>query len=295
MTQAANRTDPNRGRTKSFELALPPGGLSFRIVGLGGTGGIVARYLSVFCASLAGCPTRIALVDGDSFEWSNASRALFRTAGNKAEVVRADLLQYLADSRVTLLAIDQFVTEANVERLLPGGPGQFVILCVDNHATRKLVSDHCAGRDGRPGLRDICLISAGNDGVGADSAGHPTQGTYGNCQVYLRRGGRDVTPSLTRYHPEIERPADRLPTEVSCTEALPSTPQLLFANLMSAAAICNAVWLTLCRALSYSELIFDIAAGRMAPAPIPGPDPDRWFGPDRAPPSGGRAVSGKPR
>jgi hypothetical protein len=48
-------------------------------------------------------------------------------------------------------------------------------------------------------------------------------------------------------------------------------PQILFANLMTASAILNAVWLYLCGALHYSELCFDIADGVMRPLPLPPP------------------------
>jgi hypothetical protein len=97
------------------------------------------------------------------------------------------------------------------------------------------------------------------------------RGTYGNCQAYVRRAGTDVSPSLTRYHPEIQEPADRLPTDVSCTEMVAKVPQVLFTNLTTASAMLNALWLYLCGALYYSELSFDIADGLMRPAALPGP------------------------
>ncbi|MFQ5506608.1 MAG: hypothetical protein ACE5F1_17700, partial [Planctomycetota bacterium] len=152
----------------------------------------------------------------------------------------------------------------NILRLIQ--EDDIVILAVDNHATRRLVDRHCAG------LRSVCLISGGNDGVGEDSTGRRTRGTFGNVQVYIRRDGEDRSPSLSRYHREVEHPPDRLPTEVSCTEMLARVPQLLFTNLMSAAAILNAFYLYLCGdALHYSELCFDIADGVMNPSPIPAP------------------------
>src|SRR5262249_6226658 len=141
-----------------------------------------------------------------------------------------------------------------------------VILAVDNHATRKIVNDHCAAK-----LEDVCLISGGNDGVGQGRAGRTSRGTYGNCQVYLRCGGQEVSPSLTRYHPEIQNPAHHLPTEVGCAELVTSVPQILFTNLATASAILNALWLYLCGALHYSELSFDIADGLMRPSALPGP------------------------
>jgi hypothetical protein len=233
---------------------------AFKIIGLGGVGGIVARYAALYLASL-GRPARLVLMDGDSFATENGSRMFFRARGNKASRVRADLLDYLADSALTIQAIEEFVTPENIGRIVRDG--DIVIAALDNHASRKLISDHCAG------LKDVCLISGGNDGVGPDSSGRMRHGTYGNCQVFQRRAGRDETPSLTASHPEIREPADRLPTDLSCTELLASTPQILFANLMTASAILNALWLVLCDALPYAEVVFDIADGLMRPLPRP--------------------------
>ncbi len=242
-------------------------GQTVKIVGLGGTGSIAARYGLMLLAPLAkGRGARVLLIDGDAFEPGNATRMFFSSCGNKAAVTLADLRPRFRDSDLTLQAVPEYVTPENVARLVR--PGDVVLLCVDNHATRKLVSDHCAT------LEEVVLISAGNDGMGEDSSGRMRHGTYGNCQVYIRQSGRDASPSLTRYHEEIDRPADSLPTDLSCTELLDSVPQLLLANLAAAAAMLNALWLYLCEALHYSELAFDIAEGRMRPLDLPAPQLD---------------------
>jgi hypothetical protein len=229
---------------------------SVKVVGLGGVGGIVARYLVVYLAA-AGTPVRVVLADGDEFEARNAERMLFTRCGNKAAVVRDDLLPFVDDSNVTLSAVEEYVTPENAERLLR--EGDVVLLAVDNHATRKLVGDHCRG------LSNVCLISGGNDGVGADGSGVEQRGTYGNVQIHRRRDGRDESPPLDAYHPEIESPRDALPTQVSCSEALASVPQILFTNLATASAMLNTFLLHICSVLDYPELCFDIAAGRMRP------------------------------
>ena len=107
-----------------------------KIIGLGGVGGIVARYGCVFLSSL-GADARVVFIDGDKFETANATRMLFSTSGNKAEILRADLLEHFVDTRLTLDAIDQFVTPDNIGDLIR--EGDIAILTVDNHATRKLV------------------------------------------------------------------------------------------------------------------------------------------------------------
>jgi hypothetical protein len=231
-----------------------------KLIGLGGVGGIAARYLVAFLAA-SDHPMRLVLIDGDEFEPRNAERMLFSECGNKAAVVRDDLLDFVEDSPLTLAAVEEYANAGNLGRLVVDG--DVVLLCVDNHATRKLVGDHCRG------LRDVCLISGGNDGVGEDGAGRTQRGTFGNVQVYWRREGRDETPPIDAFHPEIEMPRDQLPDEVSCSEALLSVPQLLFTNLATASALLDAFLLHACRALGYAEVCFDIAEGLMRPVPLP--------------------------
>jgi hypothetical protein len=194
---------------------------------------------------------------------------LFGACGNKAAVIRDELLPRFQESTLALVAIEEFVTVENRTRLIQNG--DIVLLCVDNHATRKLVNDHCAQ------LNSVCLISGGNDGVGKDGGGRVRRGTYGNVQIYVRKNGQDLTPSLTRFHPEIADPVDQLPTDLSCTELVAAVPQILFANLAVAGAMLNALWLYLSGALHYAEAAFDIAEALMRPvhkitlAPAPGP------------------------
>lgn len=227
-----------------------------RVIGLGGVGSIVARYAAVFLAAQQkNC--WMTLIDGDKFEPSNASRMLFGRCGKKARVVRKELLPRFKDSRLTLVPYDRFVTPDNIEGLIQ--PGDIVLLCVDNHATRKLVNDHCAK------LKNIVLISGGNDGVGKDSTKTVRRGTYGNVQIYVRKGGKDLTPSLSAYHPEIANPADKMPHQLNCTELVVSKPQILFSNLAVASAMLNTLLLYLSKRLHYGELSFDIAEGLCRP------------------------------
>ncbi len=260
--RAARRFVPRLDRRRPLVPDVPDE-LSVKLIGLGGVGGIVARYGALFIASLER-PARLVLIDGDAFEPKNAARMLFRGAGNKARLVRDDLVDHFDDSLLSITAIEEFVTPDNSDRLLHDG--DIVLLAVDNHATRKLVSDLCAER-----LANVCLISGGNDGVGIDGVGADgasgmiVRGTYGNCQIYVRQDGADATPSLSARHPEIANPTDALPTDLHCTDLIASTPQILFANLMAAASILNALWLFLCGGLHYSEICFDVADGLMRP------------------------------
>lgn len=246
-------------RDTALTPAFPPG-QSFKLIGLGGVGSIVARYGAVFLAAL-GEEGRLVLIDGDAFEDRNASRMLFRERGNKADVLCTELMSLLPRSNLALASVPEYVSEDSATRLIQ--EGDVVLLCVDNHATRRTVARRVAA------LRDGILISGGNDGVGADSSGIARRGTYGNVQVHVRCAGDDLTPPIDRFHPEIATPADRSPAELACTALLESTPQILFTNLAAASAILNALLLALSGELHYGELGFDILAGRMRPIELP--------------------------
>jgi len=224
---------------------------SIKVIGLGGVGSIVARYGAVFLASLQK-DARLVLFDGDRFEASNASRMLFGRHGNKAVVTARELKPRFIHSKLSIVPVKQYIRPENISTLIRSG--DIVILCVDNHATRKLVDEHCAK------LRNICLISGGNDGVDKDH-----RGTYGNVQIYVRRNGKDRSPQLSRYHPEIREPKDKMPHQLNCTELVTSVPQILFANLTVASSICNALLLYLSDELHYSEACFDIAGALARP------------------------------
>jgi len=223
-----------------------------KVVGLGGIGCIVLQYLTVFLKSLDR-PLRLVLIDGDRFEVANNRRMIFQTVGNKAEVKAAEIVAWLGPCELSVVAVPQYLTVESIEKLIL--PGDHVFLCVDNHPTRKLVSDHCAR------LSSVALFSGGNEGVDPPRE----RGTYGNVQVYLRRDGRDVTASLTRFHPEIANPKGKLPSEASCVELAASTPQILFTNLAVASAMLNAFFAHTCGRLAYQEVKLDVLDARMLP------------------------------
>ncbi len=254
------------------------GELTCRVIGLGGVGQPVAIHLARFLAGL-NRPARVVLIDGDHFDAGNETRmSVLGLLENKATALQAQLAQIVRGTQVTVVSVPEHVTPDNIARLLRSGPGESVLMCVDNHATRRLVSDHLRGLD------DVCLVSGGNDGIGPDGAGVLRHGTAGNVQVFIRREGRDLTPAITDHHPEIASPRDHRPDEAGCGELIRSVPQLLFTNLYTASCVLSAWWLYACDALEYCEMVFDIRAGRAAPlTPLIRP-------PDHRRPSGRRPA-----
>jgi molybdopterin/thiamine biosynthesis adenylyltransferase len=226
--------------------------LDIKVIGIGGIGCALLPHLVRYLA-VSAVPARLTLVDGDAFETRNADRQAFPEAGNKAKVKAMELARQFEG--LSFRATAEYVTPENVGRIIRSG--DVVFLGVDNHSTRRLVSDHCQV------LPEVTLISGGNDY------------TDGNVQVYLRQAGRDVTLPLTRFHPEIADPRDRPPHEMSCDELAEAVaPQLLFTNLAVASAMLSAFYAWRMGKLQYGEVYLDILEAKASPV-IRQPTPER--------------------
>ncbi len=219
-----------------------------RVIGLGGIGGTVATTVVRFVSALREVNAHIDLIDGDAFEERNRERMDFPDFGNKAAVIAEDLLDRYRRPGLVIRGVEHYLDAENVGKWI--AEGDIVLLCVDNHATRKLVSDRTAE------LADVILISGGNDGVEGGE-----RGTYGNVQVYRRDGGVERNPPLDRFHPEIAEPADHVPGPSCIDLAGTDAPQITFTNLVAAAAMGSAFYrelLTDSPAERYDESCFDI-------------------------------------
>jgi len=186
-----------------------------KIVGLGGIGSALCDNL---CRFLNHQPTRcrLVLIDGDDYEIKNKARQSFNQLGNKARVKCTEMR--LSHENISFDDVAEYLTPSNIGEYIQ--EDDVVFLCVDNHKTRKVVSDHAKT------LENVIVISGGNEY------------TDGNVQIFIREGGENKTPSLSDYHPEIAHPGDKSPDEMSCEELANSEPQLLFANLSVATIMC---------------------------------------------------------
>jgi molybdopterin/thiamine biosynthesis adenylyltransferase len=186
------------------------------IIGLGGIGSVLSERLARFLNYNREYLINILLVDGDSYEPKNQERQDFLQFGNKAEI-KADELT-MKFNEIEFDAFPSYINEGNISEVIRDG--DIVFICVDNHKSRMIINNYCKT------LNNIMLISGGNEL------------TDGNAQLYVREGGKDKTPDLCTYHPEIANPDDRLPEEMSCEELSQSEPQLYFTNLGVATLMC---------------------------------------------------------
>jgi molybdopterin/thiamine biosynthesis adenylyltransferase len=246
-----NKNNKNNNRNNRSNKSGKLEGRRIKVIGLGGIGANVALAIAQFLSTRqASCS--LWLIDGDSYEERNRERVVFQSYDNKA-VAKAREFTVATSNRVTIIPVPRYVTSGNARRLIE--EGDVVFLCVDNHATRKAVSNRCGKLD------NVALFSGGNDGVEGEQ-----EGTFGNVQVYLRESGRDITNSLTRFHPEIAHPEDKSPSRPGCADlAAQAAPQLLFTNLAVASAMLGAFYSWLQGGLSYEEIYLDISLGKATP------------------------------
>lgn len=218
-----------------------------KIIGLGGIGSHLVGPLCRSIDSTSGDKPRIIVIDGKQYTARKADRQEFLDVGNKAEMtvmrMRRDFPELSVEAR------SQFVSEENIFFMI--NRGDIVLMGVDNHATRRMVSDHCETLD------DIVLISGGNEV------------TDGNIQIHIRRGGEEVTPPITYLHPEIAHAQDRNPADMSCEELEErGGTQIIFTNLTAATLMLNAYWMVQAflsgeGKLVYSDQYFDLLTGNV--------------------------------
>jgi hypothetical protein len=222
-----------------------------KVIGLGGIGSAVAYGIAQFMAFRA-AGSRLFLVDGDIYEERNRERMRFAASGMNKTIAQAEELGAAFGDAISVIPVNCWATPTTIHRIF--SERDICFLCVDNHKTRRLASNRAAR------LSDCVLISSGNDGVE-----NGRTGTFGNVQIYIRRGARNVTNPLTRFHPEIARPPDKRPDEMGCVELASSASQIGFTNLAVASAALSAFYSWYCGGLSHEEVFLDILRGSMVP------------------------------
>lgn len=208
-----------------------------------GTGGIGLALLPSLCRFLnyenQKFPNvKVVLIDGDDFEEKNRNRQKFSSFGKKAVQTKEDLQNEFP--RITFGAESNYLTDDNVTGLIR--ENDIVLCCVDNHKTRKIVSDRACE------LKNVTVINGGNDL------------TDGDVITHIRRDGVNITSPLAckHHHPAIANPTDLHPSEMnqpgSCSRQAESTPQLVLMNNLVAANML-AMFYNLTDPVVYSKVV----------------------------------------
>lgn len=208
-----------------------------------GAGGIGTCLLPTLCRYLNYDKrfdfVEVCIIDGDEYEERNKERQHFSRIGNKAEVTVEKLGEEF--DRIFLRSQGVYLTEDNIVRIIR--EDDLIFCCVDNHKTRKLVSDRCKE------LKNVILISGGNDF------------SDGNVQIYIREDNKDITVPITEWHPEIANPTDKNPGDTEkqpgCLALAQASPQLVIANNSVASRMLEVFYSLLEGKVDFTEVYFD--------------------------------------
>lgn len=163
------------------------------------------------------------LVDNDAVESKNLFRQSFfpeHVGMSKAEAMASKYSRALTAHDIKVESKKVWVDEKTDFFQ----SGDIILLCVDNHATRKMVNDCIHPSRGTVSLNNTILVNGGNTD------------TTVTVQVMAVTANKIATASLEHMHPDISNPDDKHPRDVSCMdrEASVKDPQLFRANLMAA-------------------------------------------------------------
>lgn len=198
---------------------------TYVLVGAGGTGShltpALLRYLDGYEAE-RDPHWQVVIIDGDHVEHRNLARQLFVpevTGANKATALFTQNPTFAEHVQPK----DEFLGPDNISRYILDG--DIVLIAADNMFVRKLIEDHVRT------LNDSVVINGGNESIS------------GSVQLYVREGGKDITPRLSHLHPEFARKdGDR--SALSCAQIaeLPGGEQTVLANMTSATMMLAALW-----------------------------------------------------
>ncbi len=210
------------------------------VLGCGGTGAYVVGHLARLIAVLNGGDNhpcqgfRLVLADGDKVERKNLERQHFVERDldtNKAEALAA---RYSAAFGLEIRAVPNYLEDVGSITELEA---DMVIGCVDNNASRKVLSEWAGGPHGD----DRFWIDAGNE----ENSGQVVCGF--RPSVYRNGRPREQTdvgdgvfslPFVTEIYPNLLK-GDRFNSELSCAELAQAAPQNMMANITAATLVLN--------------------------------------------------------
>lgn len=209
----------------------------FIICGAGGVGSWLAEGL-VRMLEYKAKGSMLVIVDGDNYEEKNKERQNFNGAGNKADVLAAQIQPQFLETMVVPLprwivakTEEQDPSDVEEDGSAPAGlvaakdllsDGAVVYAVVDNFKARRIIIDAAAEID------NIDVFLGGNDDALFCSVYH-----------YRRRDGKDITDNPILRNEELANPPDRNPGEMSCAERakLEGGTQFIAANFGVAALL----------------------------------------------------------
>lgn len=232
----------------------------FIVLGVGGTG---SELVPKLCRQLSllryddSVEQRhaITICDADVVEDKNLIRQNFFAQDlgkNKAEIMA---LKCSTMFDMTVNAVPRYVeTEEELLKLVYLYPDKvpFIVGCVDNTATRKLVHEVIS----KGTIPLVFYIDSGNE----EYAGQVALGCYPTIKNYLYISdevGLFYIPDVTFHHPEMLETEDKFASELSCAERALSNPQAAITNVEAANILFQMISHCLLGAIDYHYVSFD--------------------------------------
>lgn len=201
-----------------------------------GAGGIGTHFAPVLSRLLRNHPDgcrKIQICDGDAYEESNLTRQHVKSTavGRNKAVVLAEEINAMHGTTLAApaaVSLDHYVPSSHIATMHLGlnfmdvddpdvNGCQLVALCVDNDKTRKMFYNAC-----RSVTHPIALVDMGNELTTASAV--LSLWDHGKCVV---------TVAPDEIYENLRNPADRAPGG-GCMAMIPSTPQLMMANVLAA-------------------------------------------------------------
>lgn len=228
---------------------------NFVIVGAGGIGAHLGPVLAKYLAFRKPGAT-LTIIDGDLVEDKNLARVYSSDAigDEKAEVLADICTQTVPSGSLDVRSINEYVTPRTFDRCHRRWykDGTVVFACVDNHKSRVYLEQLVGG------LPNGLIISGGNDEIS------------GQAQMFCRKDGKDLTPRISHFAPEIlsdKDPNNIFPDEDDCSAEYEDRPQLILTNFAAASCMLNLFYSEVelkdeCpEADALNESIFDLRQG----------------------------------
>jgi molybdopterin/thiamine biosynthesis adenylyltransferase len=204
------------------------GGIRIKVVGAGGIGTHLFDALCMYLSHGDFPSVEVSIIDGDTYEHRNRERQIFDEIGPKATVTAERLKEMYPD--IMFFDHPDYVDEDNVVRFIR--EDDVVFICVDNHISRKFISDRAEELD------NVTVICGSNDIED------------GNVIVHVRRDGENLTLPVSKHMDDMADPDPELhPSKVEesqgCEAQVAAEPQLVVTNNAVAALMLNAFYGTL--------------------------------------------------
>lgn len=195
------------------------GSVQIIVVGAGGTGGWVIPHIYRIC-SIVNRQIDVVICDGDLVEEKNLQRQNFvqqDIGKNKAKVLAERYSAAFSQTcRFYPRFVEDYATLAGLIRANGYCDMNILIGAVDNNRSRQLFD--VAFHD----FDDLIYLDSGNGSI------------TGQVVCGVRRNGRTVSAPLSTLYPDVLKPVDQFPSELSCADLSESEPQTIAANIMAA-------------------------------------------------------------